>query len=72
MTDDTPDEVGLPPKFRKTLSEILSHAAAQERTVIELRTGETASGRKHFTSALEITDHVAELEDQQNATPPER
>lgn len=64
MTDDSPsDDVGLPPTFKKNLSQILSHAASQERTVIEFRTTETANGQRHLSHALDITEYVDELED---------
>ncbi|WP_372611558.1 hypothetical protein [Halomonas sp.] len=63
------DSVGLPPNVKQTLSSILAHAASQERTVIELRTAEAANGRRHFTNALEITEHVAEMENQQDKNP---
>ena len=58
------DEVGIPPTVRDNLKQILAHAASQDRTVIEFRTKEAASGRRHFTSALDITEHVSELENQ--------
>jgi len=63
------ENVGVPPTFRDTLQEILAHAATQERTVIEFKTEETASGRTHFSSALEITEHVCELEEKLDTTP---
>ena len=72
MGEDSDGAVGLPPNVKQTLSQILAHAASQDRTVIELQTGETASGRRHFTHALEITDHVAEMEDQLNEPRPEK
>jgi hypothetical protein len=56
------NEVGLTPSFRDSLSSILSHAASQERTVIEFRTTETASGNTHLSQAIDITEHVAEME----------
>ena len=62
--EETEEPVGLPPTFKNTLKSILAHAASQDRTVIEFRTTETASGRRHFTSALDITEHVGELEKQ--------
>jgi hypothetical protein len=65
MSEDVSDEaVGIPPNTRETLKQILAHAASQDRTVIEFRTTETASGRRHFSHALDITEHVAELEAQ--------
>ena len=60
MADD--EKVGLPPTFKNALSEILAEAASKDRTVIEFRTTETASGRRYLAHALEITEHVAELE----------
>lgn len=70
MTDES-EAVGLPPTFKNRLSEILGHAASQERTVIEFRTKETDSGRRYLAHALEITDHVAEMEEEQGESPPE-
>lgn len=68
MTDET-DDVGVPPTFRDTLKEILAHAASQERTVIEFRTTETAAGNRHFSNAIDVTEHVSEMEDELETTP---
>lgn len=65
------DAVGLPPTVRNTLSEILAHAASQERTVVEFRTKETESGRRHLAHAMEITEHVSEMEAQLDEEQPE-
>lgn len=62
-------EVGLPPTVKQNLTEILSHAASQERTVIEFRTTETEQGARHLSHALDITDHVEELEDAADEVP---
>lgn len=62
-------EVGLPPTFRENLSQILKHAASQERTVIEFRTTETEAGFKHLSHALDITEYVGKLEDDAEALP---
>lgn len=70
MGDEPSDDaVGVPPTFKNALSEILAHAASNERTVIEFRTQETASGRRHLAHALDITEHVAEMEDQLDKEP---
>jgi hypothetical protein len=69
MSDDEP--VGLPPTMRKNLSEILSHAASQERTVVEFRTQETEAGDTFLAHALDITEHVAEMENKLDEEKPE-
>lgn len=56
------ESVGLPPTFKQSLKSILARAASQDRTVIEFRTNETESGGRHLSHAIEITDHVDELE----------
>lgn len=56
------EKVGLPPTVKESLKSILSYAASKDRTVIEFRTSETESGRRHLSHALDITDHVDELE----------
>lgn len=61
------DKVGLPPSVKRDLQEILAHAASQERTVIEFRTTETESGNRYFSNAMDITEHVGELEDAADA-----
>lgn len=57
-----PSDVGLPPTVKENLGQILSYAAARDRTVIEFRTSETAAGKLHLSHALDITDYVNELE----------
>lgn len=47
----------LPEKTKETLMDVLSHAASQDRSVIEFtKTDDTLH-------AKEITEHVAELEE---------
>lgn len=65
-------EVGLPPTVKQNLSEILSYAASQERTVIEFRTTETGQGTRHLSHALDITDYVTELEAGADEVPDKR
>jgi len=52
---------------KETLLSILRRAASQERTVVEFRTEYDGEQRK-LSSALEITDHVKTLEDNQDRT----
>lgn len=63
------DEVGVPPTFKDSLTEILAHAAANDRTIIEFRVTETESGRRHLSHALDITEHVSEMEADLNKKP---
>jgi len=46
---------------------IMKRAASQERTVIEFRT-EIEGGQRVLDRAMDITDHVEVLEDEQNRT----
>lgn len=70
MSDnDTEDAVGVPPTFKQELTEILAYAASQDRTVIEFRTTETAGGKRHLAHALDITEHVSEMEQQLDEEP---
>lgn len=46
---------------KQTLLDILKHAASRERTVIEFQTN-IVDGERQLDTALEITDHVNELE----------
>lgn len=46
----------------KQLMSMLRHAASQDRTVIEFRRTEQADGTKALDTALDITEHVKDLE----------
>ena len=49
---------------RDKLAEILAHAASADRVVIEFRS--SGEGADREVSALDITDHVEELESRKN------
>lgn len=68
-SSDSDDRVGLPPTFKQRLKQILAHAAANDRTVIEFRTTETEHGTRHLSHALDITEYVGELEAQSDDLP---
>jgi hypothetical protein len=59
---DSPTQVGFGID-KETLLSILQRAASQERTVIEFRTTDDGDDRE-LETAVEITEHVAELEAQ--------
>lgn len=62
------DSVGIPPRMRQSLKQILAHAASQERTVVEFRT-EEVGGKRHFSTALDITEYVEILEEASEEVP---
>ncbi|UBF22747.1 hypothetical protein M1M38_gp054 [Halorubrum tailed virus 27] len=49
---------------KDALAEILAHAAAADRTVIEFRS--SGEGAEREVQALDITSHVEELESREN------
>jgi len=62
MSESESDDVGLTPPFKRALTQILSRAAGSERLVVEFRTSETESGKRYLSHAMDITEHVDELE----------
>ena len=63
MSDEEDTAVGVPPTFKNELTDILAHAAANDRTVIEFRTKETESGRRHLAHAIDVTEHFCKMEE---------
>lgn len=67
-SSESSDEVELSLNKSQLLA-MLKRAASKKRTVIEFRTV-TQNGETKLDSAMDITDHVAALEDKQNTNPP--
>lgn len=61
MSDDDNERVAfnLSPE---QMTAIFAEAATKERTVVEFRTREMENGKRELHKALEITEHVEELE----------
>lgn len=62
------EQVQLPKDARENLAEILSHAASQDRTLVEFRTPEDDSGATYL-NAIEVTEYVEELEERCDDVP---
>jgi hypothetical protein len=62
--DDDNERVifGLNPE---KMTEILAEASTKDRTVVEFRRNENKDGEKVLDTALEITEHVEKLEENQ-------
>lgn len=66
MTDnnDTPDEAAVFNISPSEMTAILCEAAEKERTIVEFQTRVREDGRRELYQAMEVTEHVAELEEQ--------
>lgn len=65
MTDneDTPDEPAVFNISPQEMTAILCEAATKERTVVEFQTRERPDGTRELHQAMEITEHVERLEE---------
>lgn len=59
MSDDEPVKFSISPE---EMTSILAEAATKDRTVVEFSTRMNEDGQRELHRAMEITDHVTELE----------
>lgn len=62
--EDTPDEPAVFNISPKEMTSILCEAAKKDRTLIEFKTRRNDEGRRELYQALEVTDYVKELENE--------
>lgn len=60
--EETPDEPAVFNISPTEMTSILCEAAKKERTVVEFKTRRRDDGRRELYQALEVTEHVEALE----------